>query len=80
MSYVNQMPSAELLFRLRQHQLSVFVFQQSEANGECKNVQQSAHSFHVLGWSSDGLCYVAVSDVNADDLNALAKLMKAPAP
>jgi anti-sigma factor RsiW len=80
MSYINQMPSAELLFRLRQHQLSVFVFQKSEANGECKSVQQSAHSFHVRGWSSDGLCYVAVSDVNADDLNRLAELMKAPAP
>lgn len=80
LSYVNQTPSAELLFRLRQHQLSVFVFQKTEANGECKNVQQTAHSFHVRGWSSDGLCYAAVGDVSADDLNALARLMKAPDP
>jgi anti-sigma factor RsiW len=80
MSYLNQTPLAELLFRLRQHQLSVFVFQKTEANGECRNVEQGANSFQVRSWSSDGLCYFAVGDVNADDLNALAKLMKAPAP
>jgi anti-sigma factor RsiW len=79
-SYINQTPLAELLFRLRQHQLSVFIFQKAEATGECRNVQLNAHSFHVRGWSSDGLCYAAVGDVSADDLNALAKLMKAPAP
>lgn len=77
-SYISQSPAAELLFRLRQHQLSVFIFQKSEASGECRNVQQSAQSFHVRSWSNDGLCFVAVGDVNADELNALAKLMKAP--
>jgi anti-sigma factor RsiW len=77
-SYLNQAPAAELLFRLRQHQLSVFIFQKSEASGECRNAQQAAHSFHVQSWANDGLCYVAVGDVNADDLNALAKLMRAP--
>jgi anti-sigma factor RsiW len=77
-SYINQSPGAELLFRLRQHQLSVFIFQNSEANGECRNAERAAYSFHVRSWSSDGLCYVAVGDVNGDELNALARLMKAP--
>lgn len=80
LSYINQTPLAELLFRLRQHQLSVFIFQKTEANGECRNVEQTAQSFHVRSWSSDGLCYAAVGDVSAQDLNALATLMKAPAP
>ena len=78
-SYINQISAAELLFRLRQHQLSVFIFPNSEANGECKDEQQSAHSFHVRNWSAAGLCYFAVGDVNADELNALARLMNAPA-
>ena len=77
-SYVNQTPAAELLFRLRQHQLSVFIFQEGGENGECRNALQAAYSFHARSWSDDGLCYFAVGDVNADDLNALAKLMKAP--
>jgi anti-sigma factor RsiW len=80
MSYINQTPLAELLFRMRQHQLSVFIFQKAERNGECRNLQHSAESFHVRAWSNDGLCYTAVGDVSADDLNALARLMKAPAP
>jgi anti-sigma factor RsiW len=77
-SYISQSPAAELLFRLRHHQLSVFIFQKSEVAGECRNAVQSAQSFHARSWSDDGLCYFVVGDVNADELNALARLMKAP--
>ena len=78
-SYVNQASAAELLFRVRQHQLSVFIFPATALKTQCNNAQQTDYAFHVRSWSSDGLCYVAVGDVNADDLNAFARLMKAPA-
>jgi anti-sigma factor RsiW len=78
-SYVNQSSTAELIFRLRQHQLSVFIFQPSERSGQCSSVSIAAYSFHVRSWNRDGLCYFAVGDVSGDDLNQLATLMKAPA-
>jgi anti-sigma factor RsiW len=77
-SYVNQTPAAELIFRLRQHQLSVFIFQEGERTGSCSSANLSGNSFHVRSWSRDGLCYFAVGDVSGDDLNQLATLMKAP--
>jgi anti-sigma factor RsiW len=77
-SYVDQSPAAELIFRLRQHQLSLFIFQQSERTGPCANATTPAYSFRVRSWSHDGLCYFAVGDVSSDDLNQLAALMKAP--
>lgn len=77
-SYVDQSPAAELIFRLRQHQLSLFIFQQSERTGACANATTQAASFRVRSWTSDGLCYFAVGDVSGDDLNQLATLMKAP--
>jgi len=78
-SYINQSPGAELIFRLRQHQISLFIVQDRATGGDCGTPLAASYSFHVRGWSNDGLCYFAVGDVNADDLNALAKLMHSPA-
>ena len=78
-SYVNQSPGAELIFRLRQHQISLFIVQDRATGGDCGTPLQPSYSFHVRSWGSDGLCYFAVGDVSADDLNQLATLMKAPA-
>lgn len=77
-SYIDQSPAAELLFRLRQHQLSIFIFRPSESSGRCNNAAVSAYSFSVRSWEREGLCYFAVGDVSRDDLNQLAILMKAP--
>ena len=77
-SYVNQSPAAELIFRLRQHQLSLFIFRQNEGTGQCVSAGIPAYSFRVRSWARDGLCYFAVGDVSSDDLNQLATLMQAP--
>lgn len=76
-SYLRQSPGAELIFRVRQHQISVFIFQEKDLVGEA-DVQsiRSAQSFNVRSWSRDGLVYFAVSDVNGADLDALRELMK----
>jgi anti-sigma factor RsiW len=78
--YIHQSPAAELIFRVRLHQISIFIFQ-PHAPAECSSAQaKPALSFHVRPWERDGLCYFAVGDVAGDELNQLAGLMKAPAP
>jgi len=78
-AYINQSPAAELIFRLRQHQISAFLFQQRAASDGCTETGAKTElSFHVRQWSREGLCYVLVGDVGADDINQLAVLMKAP--
>lgn len=76
-SYINQSPAAELIFRLRQHQLSLFIVQDRATGDNCGAPLSASYSFHVRSWERDGLCYFAVGDVSADDLNQLAALMKA---
>jgi anti-sigma factor RsiW len=79
-AYINQSPAAELIFRLRQHQISAFIFQQRVMPDGCAETGANSElSFHVRQWAHEGLCYVLVGDVGADDLNQLATLMKAPA-
>jgi len=79
-SYLNQASGAELIFRVRQHQISVFIFPE-RAVEEMRAKETSSHdlSFGVRSWSRNGLRYFVIGDVNADDLNKLSDLMKAVA-
>jgi anti-sigma factor RsiW len=77
-SYLNQSPGAELIFRVRQHQISVFIFQERALGNEgVRDAAQSALSFNVRSWSHNGLRYCVIGDANAQDLDKLSELMKA---
>jgi len=79
-SYLSQSPGAELIFRVRQHQISVFIFQdrglkEAHQNEALRNVL----SFEVRTWSHNGLRYFVIGDASAQDLDKLAELLKAAA-
>ncbi len=75
--YVNQSPGAELLFRVRQHQISVFIFQeQSLGEGRKNEAARTALSFEVRAWRHNGLRYFAIGDASAEDLDKLSDLIK----
>lgn len=77
-SYLNQSPGAELIFRVRQHRISVFIFQErAVGNLHALDAVKDANSFNVRSWSRNGLVYFAISDVSAQDLDKLSELMKA---
>jgi anti-sigma factor RsiW len=76
-AYLNQSAGAELVFRIRQHNLSVFIFQERAVGSGCDGVANASQlNFHLRGWSRNGLCYFVVGDVSQDDLDRLAALMK----
>jgi anti-sigma factor RsiW len=77
-SFLNQSPGAELIFRVRQHQISVFVFQERAAGpAVSRDSTQTARSFSVRSWCRDGLCYFVIGDAGAEDLDKLSGLLKA---
>jgi anti-sigma factor RsiW len=76
-TYLNESAGAELIFRIRQHNLSVFIFQERAVGAGCAGAATASElNFHLQGWSRNGLCYFVVGDVNQDDLEKLAALMK----
>lgn len=77
-SYLNQSPGAELIFRVRQHQLSVFIFQE-QALGSVRvhNAIHNALSFNLRSWNQGGLQYFVIGDAGAQDLDKLSELLKA---
>jgi anti-sigma factor RsiW len=77
-SYVSQSPGAELIFRVRQHQISVFIFQEQGLREARENeAQRTAFSFEVRSWRHNGLRYFVIGDASAQDLDKLGELIKA---
>jgi anti-sigma factor RsiW len=76
-SYLEQSPGAELIFRIRKHQISVFIFQERAVPSDFPAAQATdARSFHLETWKRDGLRYFVVGDAGAEDLRALGNLLK----
>ena len=76
-SYLGQSPGAELIFRVRQHQISVFVFQERGLEGVRGSMgMRTSHSFEVRSWLQNGLRYFVIGDANGQDLDKLSELLK----
>lgn len=77
-NYVSQSPGAELIFRVRQHQISVFIFQERGLRETRENeAVRTALSFEVRTWRHNGLRYFVIGDASAQDLDKLSELIKA---
>jgi anti-sigma factor RsiW len=77
-AYLNQAPGAELIFRIRQHQISVFIFQERAVPGlRGESNVQAVRSFGLRNWVHNGLRYFIIGDVAGPDLDKLSELMKA---
>jgi anti-sigma factor RsiW len=77
MSYLAQSPAAQLLFRVRQHEVSVFIVQDKpEFRRMLRGNEDNKLSLHIESWQQNGLRYFAIGDVGWDDIRALSELMK----
>jgi anti-sigma factor RsiW len=77
--YFQHSPGAQLLFELRNHQLSVFVLQDQPnmiplAMGITTTREMA---FNVEAWSESGLGYVVIGDASPADIHELSELLRA---
>lgn len=81
-TYFAQTPGAHLIYQVRKHEVSVFIFQDrafeehGEATASLPAGEAHALSFNVETWTQDGLRYFVVGDVGAADIQALSKLLQ----
>lgn len=75
--YFQQEPAAQLVFGIRKHKISVFMFR--DHGNTAQWGEQTApvrhNGFVTQTWSEDGVRYFAVSDVNADDVRKLCEML-----
>src|ERR1700734_2489206 len=77
-TYFEHSPVAQLLFQIRSHQLSVFIFQDQPGMVPLTIGVTSERelAFNVDTWSDAGLRYVVVGDASPADIHALGDLMR----
>lgn len=76
-TYLAQTPGAQLIYQIRKHEISVFIF--PDHGEEIANLPSGAIqalSFNTESWTQNGLRYFVIGDVNADDITALSKLLR----
>jgi anti-sigma factor RsiW len=80
-AYFQHSPGAQLLFDVRKHQLSVFIFKEEPGDvlTHLGTATATRLDFHTETWSEAGLRYYIVSDAPASDVHALADLLKSAA-
>jgi anti-sigma factor RsiW len=78
MTYLGQTPGAHLIYDVRKHHISVFIFPEAEMQtslGE-QPVSSDKTLFHTETWTQGGLRYFVIGDAAPADIHNLAKLFK----
>jgi anti-sigma factor RsiW len=76
-SYLDQSPGAQLIYKVGSHRISVFIFQNradrrfTSGDGPSKDL-----TFNVETWTEGDLRYFVIGDANADDIRKLSELLK----
>jgi anti-sigma factor RsiW len=78
MTYFEQTPGAHLIYDVRKHHISVFMFQERSLPARLSDsaLQQGKLSFNMETWSQGGLRYFVIGDASVADIDRLAKLFK----
>ena len=77
-TYLEQTPGAHLIYKLRKHEISVFIFPAtiSQNRGDEHLAVTKKLSFNMETWRQGGLWYCILGDVSAADVHELAELLQ----
>jgi len=81
MVYLHQQPGAELIVGLRQHRVSVFIFEKSAAGSpELLPARRQSHSFNVETLETSQLRFYVISDADSGGVVKLADIFRQANP
>ena len=77
-TYLHQTPGAHLIYQVRKHEISVFIFRENtlRAGWDGASEMTKELSFNMETWSQGNLRYCIVGDAAVADINNLADLLK----
>lgn len=74
-TYLQQTPGAHLIYHVRKHEVSVFIFPE-RSDTSLPTGQKNELTFNVETWTQNGLRYIVVGDASRDDIQALSRLIR----
>jgi len=75
LDYLGGRPVAALVYGRQKHLINVFVWP-TESTDAPRGAPTAVHGYNVVGWTSQGMTYWAVSDLNATELGELASRLR----
>jgi anti-sigma factor RsiW len=76
-SYLDQAPGAQLIFKIGNHRISVFIFQdRPNLRFNSSDSRSRRLTFNIETWTEDGLRYFIIGDAEANDIHKLSELLK----
>jgi len=77
-AYLEQAPGAELIYQIRRHQISVFIFNAQQLNKALSWDSEPRRylSFTLESWDQEDLRYFVIGDASRDDIHNLVELFK----
>jgi anti-sigma factor RsiW len=76
-SYLDQAPGAQLIFKIGNHRISVFIFQNlQDRRFTPSNSRSKRLTFNFETWTEDNLRYFIIGDADANDIHKLSDLLK----
>lgn len=77
LSYLDQAPGAQLIYKIGNHRISVFILQNRTDRRFASNDGRSRRlTFNVETWTEGDLRYFVIGDANADDIHKLSEMLK----
>jgi anti-sigma factor RsiW len=78
MTYLEQTPGAQLIYDVRKHHISVFIFPENSMRARLgeKSISPEKMPFNLETWTQGGLRYFVIGDASSVDVDNLAKLFK----
>jgi anti-sigma factor RsiW len=74
-TYLEQTPGAQLIYRIRKHQISVFIFPESSTLPVDSGVRRRT-TFEMQSWTEGNLRYFVIGDAAESDISKLVELFK----
>lgn len=80
-AYLGQISGAHLIFQIRKHEISVFIFPEAANSWNFRNEPkvERRQTFNVEEWNQGGLRYTVFGDASPEDIQKLSTLLKAVA-
>jgi anti-sigma factor RsiW len=76
-AYLEQTSGAHLLYQVRRHEISVFIF--PDQGKDLQNLSSGGRaevSFNTESWAQNGLRYFVIGDASPEDIRHLSKLLR----
>lgn len=74
LDYLNNRPVAALVYRRQQHIINLFIWPSAQAPQKIALKPAPQQGFHLIGWASAGMTFLAVSDLNERELEEFVRL------